>query len=276
MTTLNLHDINKSDIKFRLNRFPDGEVQVTGLEMDKLVEGMTFVAPIRNAEELFIFEQLMFLIHEKIHNVNIVIPYLMGARNDRKMDEGRSVTLLNVLWIISNAIFPMDTLTFITVHNEEAVRTWFGKERNIRFVMPYPTFTTTEEEVTIFPDEGAERRFKHLVNGPYLVAQKSRDINQSQSQILFYDLLNPKNYDLTKIKKIIVIDDLIDGGKTFKLLSALFDGVEKTLYATHFIQEESLLALADNYYDNIYVCDTFRPIPVHDHVHKIKSIEEII
>jgi phosphoribosylpyrophosphate synthetase len=283
MTTLNLHDINKSDIKFEINRFPDGEVQVTGLEVDKFVEGMYLIAPIRNAEELFILEQMLWLIHEKIHCVNIVIPYLMGARNDRVMDEGRCPTLYSVLWNLSCNLFPkgMDTLRFITVHNEKAVGDWFDDEQSVTFVNPYPNFSTNEEEIVIFPDAGAERRFKHLVTGPYLTAEKHRDINHSQSKIMSYGLENTKNYDLSKIKKVIVVDDLIDGGFTFRLLSTkvhemlLNNDFTMELYATHFIQEDSLLALTE-YYDDIFVCDTYRPLPSHKNIHKLKEVEEMI
>lgn len=291
--TLNFHDLSKSDIKFKLNRFPDGEVQITELEVEKLAEDMNFIMPIRNAEELFIFVQMMELIHTSILRTNIIVPYLMGARNDRSMAPGRSINLFNVLWVISNSLFPLDNLTFITMHNEEVVSAWFGEAKEwmggefnpenprIKFIMPYPNFKTNENEMVIFPDKGAEKRFKHLVDGPYLVAEKVRDINQDQSRILTYELLNPKNYDLKKIKKISVLDDLVDGGNTFKLLSSalhkeLTDSeFSLELYLTHFIQEESLLSLTE-YYDIIYVCDTFRPVPDHINIHKLKEIEDMI
>ena len=295
MITLNLHDMKKSDILFKLNRFPDGEVQVTDLEIDKLVEGMRVIAPIKNAEQLFVFIQLMYLIHERIRQVSIVIPYLMGARNDRKMQAGRSVNLFHTLDLIGNTMFPLDTLTFITVHNEDAVKIWFDvdvnsstplvRQRKIRFVTPYPEFMTNEEEVVIFPDKGALKRFGHLVNGPYLVAEKTRDINQSESKILTYELLNPLNIDLTKIKKVNVIDDLVDGGRTFKLLSSEIDIILKSdydvtstfgmnLYLTHFVQFTGLIELTE-YYDNIYVCDTFSPLPINSNIHKLKEIEDM-
>jgi ribose-phosphate pyrophosphokinase len=278
---LNMHDLESSDIKYRLNRFPDGEVQVTDFEIDKVEDDMTVVAPIRNAEELFIFVQIMNLVHEKIHKVNILIPYLMGARNDRKMQEGRSVNLFNVLWIISNSIFPQDQITFITAHNEEAVKDWFEDDRVVCFVTPYPKFTTTEQDIVVFPDKGAERRFKHLVDGPYLVAEKKRDINQSESQITTYGLLNPNNFDLSKVRRFIVIDDLIDGGRTFRLLSDELKSVVNNneliinLYLTHFIQEDALISMM-YYYDKIYVCDTFRPVPEHFSIQKLKSVKEMI
>lgn len=295
--TLNFHDLSKSDIKFKLNRFPDGEVQITELEVEKLAENMNFIMPIRNAEELFIFVQMMELIHTSIHRTNVIIPYLMGARNDRSMAPGRGVTLFDVLWVISNSLYPLDRLTFITMHNEEAVSKWFadaepwlGEEFDsenldnprINFIMPYPNFKTNENEMVVFPDKGAERRFKHLVDGPYLVAEKVRDVNQAQSRILKYELLNPMNYDLKKIKKISVLDDLVDGGNTFKLLSsALHTELNNNsefsveLYLTHFIQEEGLLSLTE-YYDIIYVCDTFRPVPPNINIHKLKEIEDMI
>lgn len=286
MPILNLYNSDISDVKFKLNRFPDGEVQVTDLEMDKLEKNMKVIAPIRNAEELFIFVQVMYLIHDMVDRVNIIIPYMMGARNDRIMNEGRSVNLFNVLWVISNSLFPLDTLKFITVHNESAVSTWFDYDcfdiedcQIVEFVMPYPHFYTNEKEMVVFPDTGAEKRFSHLVSGPYLVAKKTRDINQSQSQILSYELLNPENHKLDSIEKVIVIDDLIDGGATFKLLSEqlsklLPQRIEKDLYATHFIQEDRLISLTE-YYNNIYVCDTFRPIPEHKNIHKMKNLEEM-
>jgi len=282
MITLNLYDSNKSDIKFELNRFPDGEVQVTELEVDKFVEGMRLIAPIRNAEELFIFEQVMWLIHKKIHAVNIIIPYLMGARNDRNMAKGRCATLFSVLWGITCNLFKtLDTITFVTVHNEEAVGFWFEEETTVKFVNPYPNFTTNEEQIVIFPDAGAERRFKHLVNGPYLIAEKHRDINHEQSRIVSYELKNPNGYDLSKINKVIIVDDLIDGGFTFKLLSTevhkmlIANDFIMELYATHFIQEDSLLSLTE-YYDEIFVCDTFRSLPEHKNIHKLKELEEMI
>jgi phosphoribosylpyrophosphate synthetase len=213
----------------------------------------------------------------------------MGARNDRKMAPGRSVTLFDVLWIVTNSLYPLDRLTFITIHNEEAVDNWFSDvqtwidgdtfaEPRARFIMPYPNFETSSLVTVVFPDEGAEKRFKHLVNGPYLVAKKSRDINQEQSRILKYELSNPFDIDLDKLKTVIVIDDMSDGGGTFKLLSSELDkfgDFRKELYLTHFIQEEGLISLTE-YYNNIYVCDTFRPIPEHDRIHKLKEIEEMI
>jgi ribose-phosphate pyrophosphokinase len=280
-TTLNLHNLSKSDIKFKLNRFPDGEVQVTDFEMEKLEEGMNFIAPIRNAEELFLFVQFMEIIHTSVHQTNIIIPYLMGARNDRKMAPGRSVTLFDVLWIIYNSLYPLDRLTFITMHNEEAVRLFFSDvngEPRSKFVTPYPEFETNRLMTVVFPDEGAEKRFRHLVKGSYLVAKKSRDINQEQSKILKYELSNPFDIDLDKLKIVVIIDDLSDGGGTFKLLSSELDkfgDFKKELYLTHFIQEKGLLSLTE-FYNNIYVCDTFRDIPVHDRIHKLKEIEEMI
>jgi len=102
LVKLNLHNLNKSDIQFKINRFPDGEVQVTDLEIDKLREKMKIIAPIRNAEELFIFIQIMALVHNTIHETEIIITYLMGARNDRKMAKGRSVNLFEVLYVITH------------------------------------------------------------------------------------------------------------------------------------------------------------------------------
>lgn len=281
MVVLNLHKPEKSDIKYKLNWFPDGEVQVTDLEVDKLQEGMKFICPIRNDRELFIYTQMMELIHQTIHKVEIIIPYLMGARNDRQMKDGRCATLFVVLDIIGHFLFPRDSLTFITVHNPIAIHEWFSDTgRDVKFITPYTKFKTNDEIVVVFPDEGAERRFAYLVDGPYMIAKKSRDINNDHSDILKYELMNPNNIDICKIKKVIIIDDMSDGGGTFRLLSQELSKIgqfEKDLYLTHNIQEEGLFSLAE-YYDEIYVCDTYADVPIKDHenIHIFKTVEEMI
>jgi len=176
-------------------------------------------------------------------------------------------------------MFPLDTLTFITVHNEEAIKLWFEDSRiKLNFIHPYPTFKTSDLETVVFPDAGAEKRFKHLVNGSYLVAEKSRDINQEHSKILKYELLNPFKIDVTKIESVIVIDDMSDGGGTFKLLSSELDKIgnfKKTLYLTHNIQEKGILSLTD-FYDDIYACNTYSELPKHDKIHILKKVEDMV
>ena len=71
MQILNLVNLEKSDIKYTLSRFPDGEVQITLGEFSHKEDYIDVKCRITNAEELFIVFQVCDIFDK--HAVNYML-----------------------------------------------------------------------------------------------------------------------------------------------------------------------------------------------------------
>lgn len=280
LNKLNLYSPEYSDIKYTIHHFPDGEVHFEfdseSFELCKKrnKKYIKIVAPIRNANELFIFLQVLSLT-KNMHRT-ITITYLMSSRNDRQMNEYRPLSLQIVCSVIAKMLTKKDDVYFITPHNMSAIVEFFNEAKSKASIYEFSPifavdtifsekspFSYDEDEdktLIVYPDEGAFRRFHGAIIRPAVetIAHKKRDVNTSK--IIKYEVDFSKNKD--KLSKIIVIDDLIDGGATFELLFKSMSDInaEKILLVTHFIQPERLKYIA-SLYDKVYVAETYQKIP---------------
>ena len=99
MQILNLVNLEKSDIKYTLSRFPDGEVQISLGDFSHK-DQICVKCRITNAEELFIVTQILDILdrHDVYYDINIF--YLMGMRMDRVMDFNRPFTLKGSIYYL--------------------------------------------------------------------------------------------------------------------------------------------------------------------------------
>ena len=116
MKTLNLVDLSKSDIKYKINKFPDGQSQITLLSIYDEYEGCggssenewinikdfskcrslyeeeyTIKSRLNNFLDLELIICAVASLRELgIKEIHLYTPYIMGARSDRKFEEGSS------------------------------------------------------------------------------------------------------------------------------------------------------------------------------------------
>lgn len=126
MKTLNLTDIGKSDIKYQIQKFPDGQ--------NNLVINPYSVAEIKTIRET---NELSIQIKSRLNNwldleliacavaslrelgveeIHLYTPYIIGARSDRKFEEGGNNYLKDVICPIINSL-NFNSVTVLDPHS---------------------------------------------------------------------------------------------------------------------------------------------------------------
>lgn len=248
----------EGSISYDILRFPDNEVQIrfNGNGLSALMRNSTLLqikAPIRNSDELFILLQVLTL--TKGMPRSIEIPYIMGARNDRYFEDGRAINATVVSDILSIYLTEDDHISLIDVHSEFIINKLIaGSGVSLSMYKPFPEDLVNTSYYTIFPDKGAFVRYnKNIRYNEYAIAEKERNLNTG-----WINKYNIELNGLRKDDKIVIVDDLVDGGSTFRMLAEELKDIpnEKILVVTHFIQPNALLALT-NYYDMIYITNSY-------------------
>lgn len=252
MQILNLVRPEKSDIKYHISRFPDGDVRLE-LEGINRKDNTIIVCRIRNAEELYILMQAGDILNRHEVMFSLRIYYLMGMRMDRVMDFNMPFNLKIVANMI-NSINPAEVHTF-EPHSDvttELIKNWHGNLSH-----PMPNFS---EYLPMLPDSGAAARYQFLYNIPVLSGNKTRDPEGgiTEYSIINEELLADENH---KDKPIIVLDDLCDGGSTFvelaKTVKAIDPNRKLAIWITHMVNELGIERLKE-WYDEIYFTNSYK------------------
>ena len=115
MKTLNLVYPNKSDIKYTISKFPDGQQQVTIISKigDWFDDKVWFYEelPIQIKARLNNFLDLELIVcatkalkNLEVEEIHLYTPYFLGSRSDRKFEEGGNNYLKDVICPIVNGL----------------------------------------------------------------------------------------------------------------------------------------------------------------------------
>lgn len=221
MQILNLVNLEKSDIKYTLSRFPDGEVQISLGDFSHK-DQICVECRITNAEELFIVTQVLDILdrHDVYYDVNIF--YLMGMRMDRVMDFNRPFTLkivMDMLWH-----YNASSIRVLEPHSEVYRR--LNPRAEELFISTKGLPPNWVNCQIVYPDKGASERYSFHYSMDLPVIQCSKERNVSTGKITSIKIDNPQDI---KDKPLLIIDDLCDGGGTFCGVAKAFEkiGVSK-------------------------------------------------
>lgn len=161
--------------------------------------------------------------------INLYIPFLPGARQDRANSDGDFlVTLFTVARLINNADF--HKVFTVDVHSAVASE----KISRLCNFEPHAYFDLaplSHYDGIISPDKGAVNRAKGFADAlgiPLYIADKERDV-ETGKLIRFKP---PGN--LEPGKNYLIVDDICDGGGTFLGLRAAIPGnIRVSLFVTH-------------------------------------------
>lgn len=206
MQNLNLINLEKSDIKYSISMFPDGESQIT-LEEFSRKDNIMVHCRITNAEELFILMQVIDILnrHEVCYDVKIY--YLMGMRMDRVMDFNRPFTLK----VIAEVLKKVPHNVIIVEPHSDNIYTFLGTKyypEDVNFKI------NLKDYQIVLPDKGATVRYGGINNysdAPVIYCCKVRD--EATGKLSGFKIENPQ--DIAVNKPLLIIDDLCDGGGTF-------------------------------------------------------------
>lgn len=273
MDILNLSYPEKSDIKFKEYRFPDGQNQI-------VIESL-------KSKVVTIYSRLNTFIHlEKIicatkslkelgvKEIHLYIPYFLGSRSDRKFEEGSNNYLKDVICPIINSL-KFNSVTVLDPHSDvlEACLDNFKKIDNTLLVDD--TISTLygdenvkwDEFILISPDAGANKKIFKVAEqigytGDIITCSKSRDENGrlSRVEIPFSDEA------INNQKDFIIIDDICDGGATFINIAKKIQSYKNKrntgkiyLIVTHGIFSKGFKEL-NKYFDGIYCTNSYKDI----------------
>lgn len=268
---LNLIDLETSEIKWKIDRFPDGQVNFKFLDFNRKSD-INITTRITNSDDLFILMQLKDILDRAEISVNILrITYLLGARQDRVMDIDQPYTLKLVANVINSLearavlVYDPHSMKSIELINNSTVYEVFTHDDIMdNFVITRDHGWGKEDMCFVYPDRGAVLREMDMFSNTadfynYITCGKKRDKDNNLSgfEIIDSSVLNKAD---NKRYNLIVKDDLCDGGGTFCGLAPLLRELKPitlNLYITHAIQLEGIKKVAA-VYDYVFITDTYK------------------
>lgn len=276
---LNLIDLEKSEIKYKISKFPDGQQNIV-LDLKKwdqaYMDGeikeidVSVVTRVNNWQDLEILVATKACLESSgiVSVCHLNLPYLLGARSDRKFEEGGNNYLKDVIAPeINNLEF--NSVSIFDPHSDvtEAVINNIEIESNIEFVR-WVLMEIDSDVNLVCPDAGAQKKMWKVCeecNIPeFITASKHRDLKTGK---ITHTSVPLQPWHLNK--PYLIIDDICDGGRTFieiakeikkvepeaviylavshGIFSAGFEELKK--YFTGIFCTNSYQDIEDNYYD---------------------------
>jgi len=240
MMVLNLKDKKKSGIAYKKVNYPDGQNDIRILnsfedEKNELSEenkekikfsDVQIISRFNNFIDLeYILCATECLKEIGCINISLYIPYLFSERADRKFVEGGNSYLENITSVIINSK-KYKHVTSIDVHNFKKTNEFINNFKNqsvLSELLKKALYVVNEDDCSkcyiISPDKGAKFRTSDVcekINGwdfEIVQCDKERDLSTSKIE----KLVIPK--DDFNGNDCIILDDLIDGGRTFTIIA---------------------------------------------------------
>lgn len=218
--------------------FPDGTSQIWKVSETALEPSlsMDILFNFENDGEIFQLCQLVELVrHARIPcDITLNMPFLPYGRQDKEVSNENTFALRTFACVINALSF--DKVTTVDAHSNVAAELF----DNFNNVYPDHSIINAVKKTNIncvaFPDAGASERYSNHFGDSRIIGHKVR--NQSTGYIEQYNIEgNPEG------KNILIVDDIADGGMTFKLMSKELykQGAESVhLYVTHGIFSKGL------------------------------------
>lgn len=304
MKILDLTNVEKSEIKYKISKFPDGQQNITILTKALFSNGLFNYdlnlseskfnfhwnkSPVKIKARLNSFLDLELIIcaiaglrELDVKEIHLYTPYFLGARSDRKFENGGNWYLKQVLCPILNSL-NLDSVTVLDAHssvlgnllnnykaidNKELVK-WAtldicgpieekGPNSNYPFIL-------------VSPDVGASHKLDKIAQnigykGNIITCSKERDIDGNLTKTVV-----PLKEGLWE-KDFIIIDDICDGGRTFiniaEVIKNWYKDFSRTpkiyLIVTHGIFSNGFEEL-NKYFDGIYCTNSFKNVGDYEH-----------
>lgn len=244
MKLLNLINLDKSEIKYNLTRFPDGEPQISFPDEFDRKDSVKVICRITSAEELFILTQVGDILDRQEIVWDLFVTYLMSMRMDRVMDFNRPFSLKIVCSILNTMNYRY--VTVLEPHSDRTEQLLGDRCEALEFKHNLATQTNI-----VFPDAGAYQRYKILSNNwGHIVFNKVRDLETGK--IKEFSIGREVNCYYPTF-----IDDLCDAGGTFLgELKERYPDSEFEIIVCHAVNIEGLVKLCNNF-DRVMITNSY-------------------
>jgi ribose-phosphate pyrophosphokinase len=279
MLELNLVYEGKSDVKYKISKYPDGQqdLMITKLGIINpinTVNGVQIVSRLNNFKDLELIICANQALREMgVRIVKLYVPYVTGGRSDRKFEDGGVNYVKNVISPIINSQ-NFDKVTILDPHSSvlEACINNFDSIDNIKLVK----FALTDIDnkngaqdriCLVSPDAGAYKKIFDVASyfkiENLITATKIRDIKTGK--IIHTEV---PNIDKDKQFKYVIVDDICDGGRTFieiaKVIKEKDENAKIYLIVTHGIFSAGFLEL-NKWFERIYTTNSYSDVDVDNY-----------
>lgn len=251
--------LNREDISQYVTNFPDLTRQLWKISPTLLnSQGQNFIEWLYESDaELMILHQLTLLL--KQYNppsyIYLSIPYLPYGRQDKDIDNSSTFALHSLAAILNT--LPVHSISTRDVHSD--IATSLIHRLSSLPISDYERLSKNYDYV-VFPDKGAAARYStHFSAIPHIICEKVRE--QSTGKITGIKL--QEKIKLTQPVRLLVVDDICDGGATFTALAdhlystRVYNGkIDKLdLIVTHGIFSKGFSKLF-TFFDQIYTTNS--------------------
>lgn len=222
---LDLTDLENSDIKYKISHFPDGQqnivLELQAFEAKYLMPDVKMHVTINtrvnnwNDMEILLAAKACIETSGLFHEKHLYLPYLLGARSDRKFEEGGNNYLRDVIAPVINSM-GFESVKILDPHSDvtEAVIDNIYIEHNIEFIQLVLDYLGRDINL-VCPDAGAQKKMWGIVEElqleqGFITASKHRDVKTGKITHTECNI-RPDS----KGKPYLIIDDICDGGRTF-------------------------------------------------------------
>lgn len=270
MLYLDLTNLEDSDIKYKVSKFPDGQQSIT-LEKFTFTQRLSSIL-IKSRLNSFTDLELIICANQSlkefgIDDVNLYVPYFLGARSDRKFVEGSVNYLKNVICPIINSQ-KFNKVIVLDPHSDvlEACLDNYVKINNFDLVEFALSHINDSQPTLVSPDAGAYKKIfdvaKHFGVTKIVTATKVRDIVSGNIISTEIDIDTEPGQ-----RSYIIVDDICDGGRTFiELAKAIRSKRDKSIFndkiylvVTHGIFSAGFGEL-NKYFDGIFTTNSVKCI----------------
>lgn len=243
MKSLDLTNLENSDIKYKVSNFPDGQQAIT-LDLENTnFESEPQSVTIKSRLNSFLDLELIVCANQalielgvkhhsfKLKEISLYVPYFLGARSDRKFLNGQSNYLKTVITPIIN-LQKFSRVTILDPHSDvlEACINNFQKITNVSFAKD--AISDINGKITLVsPDAGALKKIYDVATAvectDVIVANKLRDLKTGK--IIRTEVPNLDHEPGSKT--FVIVDDICDGGRTFvEIAKAIRDVRTKEIF----------------------------------------------
>ena len=263
MQTFTLVHVDKSDIKYHIDTFPDGEKSlVIDSNIDHKTDLVNLVTRLSSMDEIFIMLQADDILNRHGVVFDLYISYLMSMRMDRVMDFNRPFSLRVVANMIKNCgarnkyvLEPHSDRTL----EELGAKQWVTQFNLIRDNSIKSRIDGMKGSGLIFPDAGAKKRYSPT-SGTIICFNKKRDLSTGKIIELVPETKDDFNA-ITLNYDFLLIDDLCDGGGTFVGIANKVREINKnarlSILVTHLVNDKGLENLSNNF-NKVFITNSYK------------------
>lgn len=241
-----------NDLLITPTLFPDNTSQVWKLPTDLLIVNQSNASvkwTFDHEGEFLQLAQLKTLLDKYIEDVSLELTYLPYGRQDKKVSNDSTFALTTFARLLNTLNFqrivindPHSSVATDLIKNSIAVFPMHEIDETMKLL---------QADYVCYPDAGALEKYASIYRWTYSFGEKVRD--QTTGNIISYHL-----EDQPFGKNILIVDDICDGGATFKLLAKELlaaGATEVNLFVSHGIFSRGLKTLKESGIKRIFTPD---------------------